>query len=137
MQRLELLDRTAPVVVGNKMPKLAKDVPANLDQALVAGGHAQMLEHGTSGIWLQVFVVGDELHDAVPDLGADVIPGSRDELEDNVDIPLVLKRGGLVSNHRKASMCSRTHLGSKALGEDRNLEHHLLPQVVVGRLQVL
>jgi hypothetical protein len=50
----------------------------------------EVVKHGSSGIWLKVLVVGHKLDDSVPDLCADVISSSRDELQDGIDIPLVL-----------------------------------------------
>jgi hypothetical protein len=49
-----------------------------------------MAEYSSSGVRLQVLIVRDELDHTVPDLRADVISGSRDELQDGIDIPLVL-----------------------------------------------
>jgi hypothetical protein len=49
-----------------------------------------MVKHRRSRISLQVLIVGDELDYTVPDFCSDMIAGSRDELQDGVNIPLVL-----------------------------------------------
>lgn len=51
-----------------------------------------MTEHCRSRIRLQIFIVGDQLHDPIPHLRPDMVARSSDELQDSVDIPLVLTR---------------------------------------------
>jgi hypothetical protein len=50
-----------------------------------------MLEDCRGGVRLKVLVVGDKLNDPVPDLCSDMIPRSRNELKNGIDIPLVLE----------------------------------------------
>lgn len=90
MQRLELLDRTTPLLVRNEMSKLPEHVSADLDHRLVHLCRLKVLENGGSGVGLEILVIGDKLDDAVPNFGADVVASGRDELKDGIDIPLVL-----------------------------------------------
>jgi hypothetical protein len=116
MKRLELLDWAASLLVGNEVSELAEDIPSHADHVLVAGRCPEVLKHRCGRIRLQVLVVGDELNDSVPHFRSDMVSRSRDELEDSVDVPLVLCR--------------------ESFRKDRNLEHHLLSEVVVGDLKI-
>ena len=90
VQSLELLDRTASVVVCDQMAELAQYVSCDLDKSFVHRSRLQMLKYCPRGICLQVLVVRNKLNHSVPYLGSHVIACCRDKLENGIDIPLVL-----------------------------------------------
>ena len=105
MQRLELLDRTASLFVSDEVAEFPKNVACIMSasttmrnikltsdpyQGLVTCCRLEMLEHRSSCIRLQIFVVCDELHHTIPDFFSNMIASGGDELEYRVDIPLVL-----------------------------------------------
>lgn len=94
---MELLDRTASFVIRNQMAKLAKDVSPDFDHVLVTDRHLEVRVDRFRRVCLEILVVGDQLDDPIPNFWADVIAGSRDELQYCVDIPFVLKAQETVS----------------------------------------
>ena len=50
------------------------------------------LENGFSGVSLDILPVDDDLDDAVPNLLRDVVAGQPDQVQDDVDVPLVVSR---------------------------------------------
>lgn len=94
-----------------------------------------MVEYSSSGIWLQILVVGDELDDSVPDFCSNVVASSRNELQDSIDIPLVLYCQSCPNLIEKREL--HTDLGSETFRQDCDLENHLFSEIVVCRLQVL
>jgi hypothetical protein len=50
-----------------------------------------MLKDRGSSVLLKILIIRDQLNDSVPNFGSDMITSGRDELQDGVDIPLVLR----------------------------------------------
>lgn len=96
-------------LVCDQVAVLAQDVGSDLDDILVARRAAEELEdlargvlgeervsgrasakHNETAHLLQLLRVGDDLHDAVPHLLANMIPRHAHQPQDGVDVPLVL-----------------------------------------------
>jgi hypothetical protein len=73
MDRLELLDRAAPWVIGDQMAEFAKNVTSNFDHVLVTHGHSEMRKDRLSCIRLQIFVVRHELDYPIPDFRSNMV----------------------------------------------------------------
>ena len=58
MDRLELFDRAAPIVICDQMTKFSQNISRDLDQCLVYRRCLQVLKHCPGRIRLQVFIVG-------------------------------------------------------------------------------
>lgn len=114
VQHSELLLPGHPRALGDEEAELPQDVRRDPDGGLVASAGRHVDQEGGGGVALQVplGVVGDDLHDPVPDGIGDVISGDADELEDGVDVP--------------------PEVGGVLLGQDGDLEDHLLPNASVG-----
>lgn len=102
---------------------------SDLNHIFVTGGCLQVLVDCGGSVCLKVFIVGDQLHHTVPNLRSNVISRRGDELQDGVNIPLVL----LVSF---GNLNGVAYLGREAFCQDSNLQHHLLPQVIICHLQI-
>lgn len=102
----------ADVALVEQVAKLAEDVRRDLDGRLVRDGRLHGVVHARGRVLLQVLVVRDDLHDAVPDLVRHGVAGDGEELHDRVDVPAQVRR--------------------EALGEDGELEHHLVLDGEVG-----
>ena len=117
LQRQELLDRTAAATFGNQMAKLSEHVSSDLHQRLVALVVLDILQDVPRRVLLELVVVGDDLDDSLPHLVADVLAGHGDQSQRDVHVPL--------------------HVDGELLRQDRELQHHLLADGVVGALQIL
>lgn len=67
-----------------------RQLTSDSDHILVTGRCLEMLKDSRRSVWLQILIIRHQLDDSVPDLGSNVVSGSRDELQDGVDIPFVL-----------------------------------------------
>ena len=81
LQGEELLDRTAVLVFGDEVAEFAENVGTDLDERLVAVLGVDVLEGVLRGVDLELFVVGDDLDDSVPDLVADGVAGHGDQAQ--------------------------------------------------------
>lgn len=80
MNRVELLNGTASIVIGNQVSKFAEDIPADFDHVLMTDRHAKMSVDGLCCICLKILIVGHQLDDSIPNFWADVVSRRRDEL---------------------------------------------------------
>ena len=118
MQDAELLLAGHAGPFGDEEAELTEDVGRHPDSCLVTTAGADGNKKGRCGISLQVALgmVGNDLDDAVPDGVGNVIAGGGDELQDGVNVP--------------------AEVGGILLGEDGNLEDHLLPDGGVSQGEV-
>ena len=92
LQKLKLNKWCGSLIASDQVAEFTENVATNAHHVLMAGRLLKSIEARLGCVALNIFAIGDDLDDSMPDFFGDVIAGDADKLKNDIHIPVVVGR---------------------------------------------